>query len=98
MDIGHAVVDCARCSHATASDLRARTDLSHAQQTGLRTRGPDTHEFLATKRLAPSCPIRVRGDQEMMLPQDIDYEIHRMGRQAEAVTIYLGQHRGNSRC
>lgn len=33
----------------------------------------------------------------MMLPQDIDYEIHRMGRQAEAVTIYLGQHRGNSR-
>lgn len=27
----------------------------------------------------------------MMLPQDVDHEIYRMERQAEAVAIYLGQ-------
>ena len=92
MDIGHAVVDCSGCSHATAGDLWSRADLSTAASRRLRTRCQNPHEFPATEQLASSFHVRVRGDStKMILPDDVAYEIGRAQRQAEAVAIYLRQ-------
>jgi len=92
MDIGHAVVDCSGCSHATAGDIWTRANLSTAAPRRLRTRGQNPLEFPATEQLASSFHVRVRGDRTtVILPDDVAYEIGRAQRQAEAVAIYLRQ-------
>jgi hypothetical protein len=92
MDIGHAVVDCSGCSHATAGHLWSRANLSTAASRRLRTRCQDPLEFPATEQLASSFYVRVRGDRTtVILPDDVAYEIRKAQRQAEAVEIYLDQ-------
>jgi hypothetical protein len=92
MDIGHDMVDCSGCSHATAGDLWSQADLSSAASRRLRTRCQDPLEFPATEQLASSFYVRVRGDRTtVILPDDVAYEIGRAQRQAEAVAIYLDQ-------